>query len=74
MVSAKLGVFISGAQGERVPATADIQSAVQALNVLIQHGPSMLHPNRAASFFLPPDNKNQSSLAKGLELWRGYYS
>lgn len=34
----------------------------------------MLYPNQKASFFLPPENPQAASLAKGLELWRGFYS
>ena len=34
----------------------------------------MLYPNRAASFFLPPENREAASILKGLEMWRGFYT
>ncbi|GAA5863732.1 hypothetical protein JCM3774_001234 [Rhodotorula dairenensis] len=73
---AQLGIFINGA-GRATPDFPDqsaVQAAIQALNVLIQHGPSMLYPNRAASFFLPPKNPRAASIGKGLEMWRGFYT
>ncbi|GAA5986024.1 hypothetical protein JCM10908_006374 [Rhodotorula pacifica] len=73
---AQLGIFVRGeGRGTSTfPDQSAVQSAIQALNVLIQHGPSMLHPNRAASFFVPPDNPRAASIGKGLEMWRGFYS
>lgn len=56
------------------PDQSAVQSAIQALNVLIQHGPSMLYPNRAASFFLPPQDPRAASIGKGLVMWRGFYT
>lgn len=41
---------------------------------MIQHGPMMTHPSRGASFFLPHDNRRSAIIAKGLEMWRGYYT
>ncbi|ORY67946.1 Piwi domain-domain-containing protein [Leucosporidium creatinivorum] len=72
----RLGVFVrgEGAAGGNFPDASEVQSATQALNVLIQHGPSSLYPNRAASFFLPPENRQAASLLKGLEMWRGFYT
>ncbi|KWU46063.1 hypothetical protein RHOSPDRAFT_32543 [Rhodotorula sp. JG-1b] len=69
---AQLGVFIRG-EGLGTPMFPDasaVQSAIQALNVLIQHGPSMLYPNRAASFFLPPQDPRAASIGRGLAILR----
>ncbi|GJN91402.1 hypothetical protein Rhopal_004423-T1 [Rhodotorula paludigena] len=53
-------------------ATSDtVMECLQALNVVLQHGPMMVNPSRGASFFLRGDNPEQ---ARGFELWRGYYS
>ncbi|KAL8292907.1 hypothetical protein RQP46_000601 [Phenoliferia psychrophenolica] len=71
----KLGVFVrGGASDGTIPDASEIQSATQALNVLIQHGPALMYPSRAASFFLPPENKQHATIAKGLEMWRGFYT
>ncbi|ORY48823.1 Piwi domain-domain-containing protein [Leucosporidium creatinivorum] len=72
----RLGVFVrgEGAAGGNFPDASEVQSATQALNILIQHGPSSLYPNRAASFFLPPENRQAASLLRGLEMWRGFYT
>ncbi|KAM0790571.1 hypothetical protein ACM66B_004439 [Microbotryomycetes sp. NB124-2] len=70
----RLAAFVRGPGGPNAPDASDVQSATQALNVVIQHGPTMLYPNRAASFFLPPDNPQQVAIGRGLEMWRGYYT
>ncbi|BGP42098.1 hypothetical protein JCM10449v2_006100 [Rhodotorula kratochvilovae] len=72
----KLTVFAKGTlRGTpEEPDANQVQSAIQALNVLIQHGPSMLYPNRAASFFLPPMDQGQASIARGICMWRGFYT
>jgi eukaryotic translation initiation factor 2C len=44
----------------------DLTFRAFAVNVLVQHGPSMIYPNRAASFFLPPEKKEAATIAKGL--------
>lgn len=73
---ARLGVFVRGEGiGEPTfPDQSQVQSAIQALNVLIQHGPTLLYPSRQASFFLPPLNQNDASITRGLVMWRGFYS
>ncbi|GAA6043318.1 hypothetical protein JCM8097_001182 [Rhodosporidiobolus ruineniae] len=73
---ARLGVFVRGdLRGkDNVPDPSEVQSAIQALNVLIQHGSSQIYPSRAASFFLPPANPLQASISRGLEIWRGFYT
>ncbi|KAK4057062.1 hypothetical protein OIO90_001962 [Microbotryomycetes sp. JL221] len=73
---ARLATFVSGkGQGTpNFPDSSEIQSATQALNVVIQHGPTMLFPSRAASFFLPPENPQSAAIGKGLEMWRGFYT
>ncbi|GAA6003440.1 uncharacterized protein JCM10292_001590 [Rhodotorula paludigena] len=71
---ARLGVFVRGelrGQADE-PDPSEVQSAIQAVNILIQHGPSMLYPSKSASFFLPPANPQAASLSKGLTMWRGY--
>ncbi|GAA5840147.1 hypothetical protein JCM11251_000616 [Rhodosporidiobolus azoricus] len=72
----RLKVFVSGeALGtDQLPDPSEVQSAIQALNVLIQHGPSMIYPSRAASFFLPPGNPAAASISRGLTMWRGFYN
>ncbi|GAA5913476.1 hypothetical protein JCM6882_001971, partial [Rhodosporidiobolus microsporus] len=72
----RLGVFVRGeALGtDQVPDPSEVQSAIQALNILIQHGPSMVYPSRAASFFLPPAQPAQASISRGLTMWRGFYT
>ncbi|KAL8293674.1 hypothetical protein RQP46_000375 [Phenoliferia psychrophenolica] len=67
-----LSVFI-GKQGSKLD-PADVLSAVQALNVAIQHGPMLSYPSKGASFFLPPSDPQAVSLSKGLEMWKGYYT
>lgn len=44
------------------------------VNVVIQHGPMMTFPSRAASFFPSPADPRAVTISKGLELWRGYYT
>ncbi|GAA5856915.1 hypothetical protein JCM8547_008462 [Rhodosporidiobolus lusitaniae] len=72
----RLGVFV---RGDRIgqpdqPDASEVQSAIQALNVLIQHGPSIPYPHRAASFFLPPANPAQASITRGITCWRDFYT
>ncbi|BGP18412.1 hypothetical protein JCM10213_001659 [Rhodosporidiobolus nylandii] len=73
---ARLGVFIRGElKGQsNEPDPNEVQSAIQALNVLISHGPSMVFPARLACFFLPPADPEQASPQRGLTMWRGFYS
>ncbi|BGP10139.1 hypothetical protein JCM10049v2_006022 [Rhodotorula toruloides] len=73
---ARLGVFVRGeGLGEpSFPDQSQVQSAIQALNVLIQHGPTLLYPSRQASFFLPPMRQEEASIARGLAMWRGFVS
>lgn len=72
----RLAIFVRGdLRGQSIePDASEVQSAIQALNVLIQHGPTMLYPSRNASFFLPPQDQRQASLSRGLVMWRGFYS
>ncbi|BGP17240.1 hypothetical protein JCM10213v2_005258 [Rhodosporidiobolus nylandii] len=67
-----LAAFVSS--GGRGPTAVDegaVMSAIQALNVAIQHGPFQADPSRGPSFFL---RGNNPQTALGIEMWRGYYS
>ncbi|GAA5918294.1 hypothetical protein JCM6882_006321 [Rhodosporidiobolus microsporus] len=66
-----LKVFVKGGTEADAITEGDVMSAVQALNVAVQHGPMQANPSRGASFFLPGDNPQA---ARGFEMWRGYYS
>ncbi|GAA5890678.1 hypothetical protein JCM6882_000622 [Rhodosporidiobolus microsporus] len=66
-----LRAFVSGGRGAASVNEAAVMSAIQALNVVIQHGPMLVNPSRGPSFFLRGNNP-QSAL--GLEIWRGYFS
>ncbi|GAA5840592.1 hypothetical protein JCM9279_007374 [Rhodotorula babjevae] len=72
----RLAIFVRGdLRGQSIePDASEVQSAIQALNVLIQEGPTSLYPSRNASFFLPPADQRQASLSRGLVMWRGFYS
>ncbi|GAA5989351.1 hypothetical protein JCM11641_002771 [Rhodosporidiobolus odoratus] len=66
-----LRAFISGGRVAAAVEEADVMSAIQALNVVIQHGPMLSNPSRGPSFFLRGDTP-QSAL--GIEMWRGYFT
>ncbi|GAA5859853.1 hypothetical protein JCM8547_004359 [Rhodosporidiobolus lusitaniae] len=67
-----LSRFVGVGRGaEQVPEAA-VMSAIQGLNIFIQHGPMQIHPSRGPSFFLrgqPPAN-----VGMGLEMWRSYFT
>ncbi|GAA5861267.1 hypothetical protein JCM1840_003135 [Sporobolomyces johnsonii] len=69
----QLGALRAFIGGSRNVPDAAIMSAVQALNIAIQHGPMMVNPARGASFFLR-EGSDQPQLSMGLEMWRGFYS
>ncbi|KAL1922369.1 uncharacterized protein VTP21DRAFT_9908 [Calcarisporiella thermophila] len=46
------------------------QHAIQALDVLIRHKPSMSHVSFGGSFFIPNNSKR---ISMGAEIWQGYY-
>ncbi|KAM0753368.1 Piwi-domain-containing protein [Meredithblackwellia eburnea MCA 4105] len=66
----QLSVFVRGGHVE----PSDVLSAIQALNVAIQHGPMLRFPSRGSSFFLPPSNAQAARLSRGVKMWRGYYT
>ncbi|GAA5894482.1 argonaute/piwi family protein [Sporobolomyces salmoneus] len=62
--------YISG-QGQAH--VGDVFEALQALNVLFRHTPSLLFSSTRTSFF-PMDNQGASvRLPKGIQLWRGFF-
>lgn len=69
----RLAAFVRG--GQRTGATpdmADISSASQALNVVIQHAPMMQYPSKSGSFYPPPhsaEEKQRAQILRGLEIW-----
>ncbi|SCZ91253.1 BZ3500_MvSof-1268-A1-R1_Chr1-2g01288 [Microbotryum saponariae] len=67
-----LSAFVSGKQTQVDEGV--IESCIQALNIVIQHGPFLSFSNSGASFFLPFDNPQAGNISKGLTMWRGYYS
>ncbi|GAA5844204.1 hypothetical protein JCM11251_006715 [Rhodosporidiobolus azoricus] len=66
-----LRTFVSGGRGAAAVPEAAVMSAVQALNVVIQHGPMIVNPSRGPSFFLRGPNPHA---ALGIEIWPGYFS
>ncbi|SCV71313.1 BQ2448_2901 [Microbotryum intermedium] len=67
-----LSAFVSGKQTQVDEGV--IESCIQALNIVIQHGPFLSFSNSGASFFLPFDNPQNGNISRGLTMWRGYYS
>ncbi|SCZ89482.1 BZ3500_MvSof-1268-A1-R1_Chr1-1g01209 [Microbotryum saponariae] len=67
-----LSAFVTGKQKQVDEGV--IESCIQALNIVIQHGPMLMHQSRGASFFLPFDNVQTGKISRGLTMWRGYYS
>ncbi|BGP49224.1 hypothetical protein JCM10450v2_005107 [Rhodotorula kratochvilovae] len=66
----QLGALRSFVSGNVTADEGTIMSCIQALNVVIQHGPMMVHPARGASFYIG----DSPAQAKGFEMWKGYYS
>ncbi|GAA6005920.1 hypothetical protein JCM10207_007275 [Rhodosporidiobolus poonsookiae] len=66
-----LRTFISGSRNAAGVTEAAVMSAIQALNVVIQHGPHLTNPSHGPSFFLRGDNPY---MAQGIECWRGYFT
>jgi eukaryotic translation initiation factor 2C len=50
--------------------------AINALNVLCTHDVSFRHPSKRSKFFPDPKNDHNQmiQLAKGIDIWRGYFS
>ena len=49
-----LNKFVTGARA--TPDEGEIESCIQAMNIILQHGPLMTYPHRGASFYLPIDS------------------
>lgn len=47
---------------------------VALVNIAVQQYPMAHHPNKGASFFLPPADLHRAKILKGLEIWPGLYS
>ncbi|GAA5954891.1 hypothetical protein JCM3765_007803 [Sporobolomyces pararoseus] len=64
--------YISGRGQAHV---GDVFEALQALNVLFRHSPSLAFPSTRTSFFpMTPDNGGASvRLVGGISLWRGFF-
>ncbi|GAA6010641.1 hypothetical protein JCM10207_007779 [Rhodosporidiobolus poonsookiae] len=72
----RLSVFVRGdlLGTDAEPDPSEVQSAIQALNIVLQMGPLAAgHPSRAASFFIAPDS-TEANISKGLCMWRGYFT
>ncbi|GAA5842064.1 hypothetical protein JCM5353_003490 [Sporobolomyces roseus] len=63
--------YISG-QGGAVH-VGDVGDALQALNVLFRHSPSILFPSTRTSFFPMGTAGMSVKLPQGLQLWRGFF-
>lgn len=64
----RLASFVGGPATrprEAVAEIADISSATQALNVVVQHHPMLIFPSKGPSFFPPPSNPDQVKILKG---------
>ncbi|GAA5827678.1 hypothetical protein JCM3770_006158, partial [Rhodotorula araucariae] len=66
----QLGALRSFVGGNNTADEGTIMSCIQALNVVIQHGPMMVNPSRGASFYIGESPKQ----AAAFEMWKGYYS
>ena len=63
--------YITGQQG--AVHVGDVNNALQALNVLFRHAPSLLFPSTRTSFFPMGQAGTSVRLPQGLQLWRGFF-
>ncbi|CAN7977088.1 unnamed protein product, partial [Ixodes persulcatus] len=50
------------------------QEVIQALDIIMRHGPCMQWTTVGRSIFMPPSPRDQNSIGGGQEVWFGYYT
>lgn len=50
------------------------QEVIQALDIIMRHGPCMQWTPVGRSIFMPPGPRDQNSIGGGQEVWFGYYT